>query len=50
MIQYLPEIATFFFDLIADYWLAAAASSVLAGFLALVVIKKIMRIFDILKR
>ena len=50
MIQYLPEIASFFFRLVGQYWAAAAASTVLAGFLALVVIKKIMRIFDILKR
>lgn len=50
VIEYLPEIASFFFGFIKDYWIAASASSVLAGFLALAVIRKILRIFDIIKR
>lgn len=50
VIEYLPEIASFFWSFLSDYWAAAAASSVLAGFLALVVIRMLLRIFDIIKR
>lgn len=50
MIAYLPDILDLYFGWLVDYWAAAVASSVLAGFLALAVIKKILRIFDIIKR
>lgn len=50
VIEYLPEIASFLFGFIRDYWIAVSASSVLAGFLALAVIRKILIIFDIIKR
>lgn len=49
MIDILAKIATFIFDLCRDYWVVIASSSIFAGFLALIIIRKILRFFDILK-
>lgn len=49
MLEQLPLIWNFFTDMISRYWAVAAASSVLAGFLALAILDRIFNIFDIIR-
>lgn len=48
VIESLPDVVSFYFGFLKDYWDAASSSDVLAGFLALGVVSLILKIFDII--
>ena len=50
MLEYLPDIGGFLFDVIGRYWALVTGCSVLAGFLALTIVKRIFRILDVIRR
>lgn len=49
MLDVLPQISDFFFSIAQKYWLLMTGCSVLAGFLALAVIRRILRVLDIIR-
>lgn len=49
MLEALPDITVFFFDLAQKYWVLITGCSVLAGFLALAIVKRILRVLEIIR-
>lgn len=49
MLEALPLISAFFFDLAQKYWVLITGCSVLAGFLALAIVRRILRVIEIIR-
>lgn len=50
MLEVLPQIAGFFWDLVRQFWTLQTTSSVLAGFFTLWILDRMFGIFDVLKK